>query len=55
MLQIPPKPPVKEQTKPEAFRLITDIRAVERAEFDDCVSAWPSSHYAVRDAVHPIY
>lgn len=35
---IPPKPPVKEQTKPEAFRLITDIRAVERAEFDDCVA-----------------
>jgi hypothetical protein len=37
VLQVPPKPPVKEQTKPEGFKLITDLRAVERAEFDDYV------------------
>ncbi|KAG0594815.1 hypothetical protein M758_UG112300 [Ceratodon purpureus] len=33
-----PKPPVKEQTKPEGFKLITDVRAVERAEFDEYIA-----------------
>ena len=37
-MQVLPKPPVKEQTKPEGFKLITDVRAVERAEFDEYVS-----------------
>lgn len=35
---IPPKPLVKEQTKPEGFKLFTDVRAIERAEFDGYIA-----------------
>lgn len=41
VLQVPPKPLVKEQTKPEGFKLFTDVRAIERAEFDGYVSIFP--------------
>lgn len=38
--QVPPKPLVKEQTKPEGFKLLTDVRAIERAEFDGYVGVF---------------
>lgn len=37
VLQVPHKPPVKEQTRAEEFRLETGFRAVERTEFDKYV------------------
>lgn len=33
-MQVPIKPPVKENTMPVDLRLHSDVRAVERAEFD---------------------
>ena len=32
--QYPIKPPIKESTRPVDLKLHTDVRAVERAEFD---------------------
>ncbi len=37
ILQVPYKPPPKEQTRPVEFRLLSEIRAHERAEFDNYV------------------
>ncbi len=39
-LQVPYKPPPKEQTRPVEFRLLSEIRAHERAEFDNYVCCW---------------
>jgi hypothetical protein len=38
ILQVPYKPPPKEQTRPVEFRLLSEIRAHERAEFDNYVA-----------------